>query len=199
MSENDDLEFLELLRAGTQRHELEHAAQHQVAERPEQEPTPRDQRDGRTTVRPTRVSQTRNRVNAPHSASVTAGRRFPSSRRTSARRELAARWGGGSRPAARRWTGLVDHVRGHFLAAVRGQAMEEDRPWLRKCHQLNIDLVGGEVYRPVTDTALVLPTLGRLERASMRSQRCRRQPHASHIPAEQPRLRYSRPWERSTR
>jgi hypothetical protein len=24
-------------------------------------------------------------------------------------------------------------------------------------------------------------------------------PHASHIPTEQPRLRYSRPWERSTR
>src|SRR5438132_7697250 len=35
-----DLKLLELLRTGTQRYELEHAAQHQIAERPEQEPTP---------------------------------------------------------------------------------------------------------------------------------------------------------------
>ena len=41
VSEHDELEFLEVLRAGTQRHELQHAAEHQVAERPEQEPAPR--------------------------------------------------------------------------------------------------------------------------------------------------------------
>src|SRR5438094_3582008 len=61
-----DLELLELLRAGTQRYELEHAAQHQIAKRPEQEPTRQDQRDGRTTLRPTRALQRWNRVNAPH-------------------------------------------------------------------------------------------------------------------------------------
>ena len=44
-----------------------------------------------------------------------------------------------------------------------------------------------------------LSTVVRLERGCMRSHRYRREPHGSHIPAEQPPLRYSRPWERSTR
>src|SRR6266545_657205 len=66
MPEHHDLKLLELPRAGTQRYELEHAAQHQIAERPEQESSPQDQRDGRTTLRPARASQRRNRVNAPH-------------------------------------------------------------------------------------------------------------------------------------
>ena len=41
MSEHDDLELLELVRARTQEHDLEHAAERQVAERPEHEATPR--------------------------------------------------------------------------------------------------------------------------------------------------------------
>jgi hypothetical protein len=44
---------------------LEQAAAHQIGERPEQEPAPRNQRDGTTTLRPTRTSQAANRVNAP--------------------------------------------------------------------------------------------------------------------------------------
>lgn len=85
VSEHHDLKLLEILRAGTQRHELEHAAEHQVAERPEQEPTPRDQRDRRTTLRPTHVSQTQNRINAPHTRGIappTGGRRRDQDHRT---------------------------------------------------------------------------------------------------------------------
>ena len=66
MSKDDDLQLLEVLRARPQEYELEHAAERQVAERPEQEPTPRNQRDGRTTLRSAHMSQSRNRVNAPH-------------------------------------------------------------------------------------------------------------------------------------
>src|SRR5881392_39734 len=43
VSKYDDLELLEVLRARTQQDELEQAAERQVAERPEQEPTPRIQ------------------------------------------------------------------------------------------------------------------------------------------------------------
>src|SRR6266536_6540011 len=42
MAEHDDLEFLEVLRTWTQEHELQYAADHHVAKRPEQEPTPRE-------------------------------------------------------------------------------------------------------------------------------------------------------------
>jgi hypothetical protein len=38
---------------------------HQIGERPEQEPAPRNQRDRPTTLRPTRTSLAANRVNAP--------------------------------------------------------------------------------------------------------------------------------------
>src|SRR5438874_5391905 len=70
MPVHHDLKLLELPRAGAQRYELEHAAQQQIAERPEQEPSPQDQRDGRTTLRPARASPRRNRVNAPHTPMV---------------------------------------------------------------------------------------------------------------------------------
>src|SRR5260370_14850656 len=63
--EHNDLELLELLRAGTKQYELKHAAEDQVAERPDQESTPRDQRDGRTTLRSTQAPRTPNRLTHP--------------------------------------------------------------------------------------------------------------------------------------
>jgi hypothetical protein len=50
----------------------------------------------------------------------------------------------------------------------------------------------------VADAQKVMGTR-KLERGCMRSHRYRHQPMAAHLPAEQPRLRYSRAWERSTR
>jgi hypothetical protein len=62
--QHDDLQLLERLGATTKQHELEQAAADQIGEGPEQEPAPRNQ-DGPTTLRPTRVSQAADRVNAP--------------------------------------------------------------------------------------------------------------------------------------
>jgi hypothetical protein len=73
--EHDDLELLEVVRAGTQRCELEHAAEQQVAERPEQRPAPLDQRDGSTTLRSRSASQPEDRVNAPHTLFRSRSRR----------------------------------------------------------------------------------------------------------------------------
>jgi hypothetical protein len=47
---------------------------HQTAERPEQEPTPRIQGDGRTTLRSAHASPDRNRVSAPHRLPVSLKR-----------------------------------------------------------------------------------------------------------------------------
>ena len=57
--EHDDLQLLERLGATTKQHQLEQAAAHQTGERPEQEPAPRNQRDGPTTLRPTRTPKPR--------------------------------------------------------------------------------------------------------------------------------------------
>jgi hypothetical protein len=65
--QHDDLQLLERLGATTKQHGLEQPAAQQIGERPEQKPAPRNQQDGPTTLRPTRVSQTANRVNAPFS------------------------------------------------------------------------------------------------------------------------------------
>ena len=65
MPEHDDLQLLERLGATTKQHELDQASAHQIGERPEQEPAPRNQQDGPTTLRPTPTSQAANRVNAP--------------------------------------------------------------------------------------------------------------------------------------
>jgi hypothetical protein len=65
MPEHDDLQLPERLRATTKQHESQQAAAHQIDERPEQEPAPRNQRDGPTTLRPTRTSHAANRVDTP--------------------------------------------------------------------------------------------------------------------------------------
>jgi hypothetical protein len=44
--EHHNLKLLELVRAQSQRQKLQRAAERQIAERPEQEPAPQDQRDG---------------------------------------------------------------------------------------------------------------------------------------------------------
>jgi len=45
MPEHDDLKLLEVLRAWTKEDELRNPPKHQVAERPEQEPTPQARRE----------------------------------------------------------------------------------------------------------------------------------------------------------
>ena len=62
VAEHHDLQLLELLRAKTQRRELQHAAKHEVAERPQQRPAP----PWATRRAPTLRIRGRNRVNAPH-------------------------------------------------------------------------------------------------------------------------------------
>src|SRR6266566_4914145 len=65
VSKHDDLELFEVLRARTQEHELEHAAQRQVAERPEQEQTAQgNDWDGTNDSTAAPHVQSRNRVNA---------------------------------------------------------------------------------------------------------------------------------------
>jgi hypothetical protein len=63
--EHDDLQLLERLGATTKQHQLEQAAAHQTGARPEQEPAPRNQRDGPTTLRPTRTPKPRTELTHP--------------------------------------------------------------------------------------------------------------------------------------
>ncbi len=62
-TEHHDLQLLELLRAKTQRRELQHTPKHDIAERPEQR-----QCSFKTTARVTRLygAEGQDRVNAPH-------------------------------------------------------------------------------------------------------------------------------------
>jgi hypothetical protein len=74
MSKHDDVEFLELVRARAEKHELQQAAQGEVAQRPEQQPFLGIRWTGRPTLRAIPSPQPRDRVNAPHTLGTTPRR-----------------------------------------------------------------------------------------------------------------------------